>query len=112
VRADGVLAGVAGGSLDLSKFERFVDDFRTLHETKVTVVDQHSRLIYTNGQASFTALQNLADEPLVVASATAENGLFRYQLPASNRGAQLAALSVIEPLGWKVFIEQPLLKTL
>jgi hypothetical protein len=44
---DGAVAGVVGGSLDLSKFERFVEGFRTLPDARVTVVDQHDRVIYT-----------------------------------------------------------------
>ena len=41
--AAGEVAGVAGGSLDLSKFERFVEDFRTLPDARITIVDQHDR---------------------------------------------------------------------
>src|SRR3954469_4878312 len=108
LRPAGEAAGIAGGSLDLSKFERFVDDFRTLHDARVTVLDQHDRLIYTNGQANFTALQSLTSDPLVLASKTANRGTFRYQ-QAWGGGAQLVALAAIEQLGWKVFIEQPLL---
>jgi signal transduction histidine kinase/CheY-like chemotaxis protein len=108
LRRDAGAVGVAGGSLDLSKFGRFVDDFRTLRDARVTIVDRHNRLIYTNGRASYTALQSLAGDDLVVASASVKDGLYRYQ-PRADRGAQLAALSAIAPLGWKVFIEQPLL---
>ena len=42
VHADGDVAGVAGGSLDLSKFERFVGDFRTLADAR-----HHGRSIST-----------------------------------------------------------------
>ena len=35
--AAGAVAGVAGGSLDLSKFEQFVEDFRTLPNARITV---------------------------------------------------------------------------
>ena len=41
------VAGVVGGSLDLSQFERFVEDFNTLPHARVTIVDQHDRVIYS-----------------------------------------------------------------
>ncbi len=104
----GDATGVAGGSLDLSQFQRFVDDFKTLRDVRVTLLDQHDRLIYANGQASFTALQNLAEAYLVVASAAARDGIYRYQ-DSSGRGPQLAAAATIPHLGWKLFIAQPLL---
>src|SRR4029077_13643959 len=54
------VAGVAGGSLDLSKLKRFVEEFPTLADARVTVLDQRDRVIYTSGETSFTALQSLA----------------------------------------------------
>src|SRR6185312_1389879 len=50
--------------------------------------------------------QSVAQGRLVTASARAVNGVFRYQ---DGRSGQLAAVSAIVPLGWKVFVEQPLL---
>src|SRR3954470_22906939 len=104
--ANGDASGVAGGSLDLSKFERFVDDFKTLADAHVTIVDQHDRVIYSNESSGPSTLQSVAQGRLVTASARAANGVFRYQ---DGRGGQLAAVSAIAPLGWKVFVEQPLL---
>ena len=63
--AAGAVAGVAGGSLDLSKFEHFVEDFRSLPNARITVLDQHARVIFTSGKTSFTALQSLAQDDLV-----------------------------------------------
>src|SRR5206468_949308 len=71
VRAGGEMAGVAGGSLDLSQFERFVADYKTLADARITIVDQHDRVIYTSGRTGFSALQSLAKDELVVASARA-----------------------------------------
>src|SRR4051794_26107382 len=104
--ANGPPSGVAGGSLDLSKFERFVDDFKTLADAHVTIVDQHDRVIYSNESSGPSTLQSVGQGRLVTASAQAANGVFRYQ---DGRGGQLAAVSAIAPLGWKVFVEQPLL---
>ncbi len=106
----GAVAGVAGGSLDLSRFERFMEDFATLPDAQVSVLDQHARLIYASGQTTFTALQDLAQDSLVVASARAENDVFTYQrqMPDASESVRLAAFAEMAPTGWKVFIERPL----
>jgi signal transduction histidine kinase/CheY-like chemotaxis protein len=110
--ASGAVAGVAGGSLDLSKFDRFVDDFRTLLDARVTVVDQHDRVIYTSEQTGFTALQNLAQDDLVAGSRKTTTGLFTYQrkMPGAGESPHLAASALMAPTGWKVFVEQPLIE--
>jgi signal transduction histidine kinase/CheY-like chemotaxis protein/HPt (histidine-containing phosphotransfer) domain-containing protein len=107
----GAVTGVVGGSLDLSKFERFVEDFRTLPEAQVTVVDQHDRVIYTSAQAGFAALQNVSQDTLILAAAKAGSGAFRYQRrsPGARSRTQLAASAIVAPAGWKVFVEQPLM---
>ena len=107
---DGAVAGVVGGSLDLSKFERFVEGFRTLPDARVTVVDQHDRVIYTSAEAGYAALQDVAQDALVVAGAQAGANTFRYQRQefGGRVRAQLAASAIVAPAGWKVFVEQPL----
>ena len=109
--AAGGVAGVAGGSLDLSKFEQFVEDFRSLPNARITVLDQHSRVIFTSGQTSFTALQSLAQDDLVLASAHTSSGAFQYgrKMDNANESARLAASAITAPTGWRVFIEQPLI---
>ena len=111
VYANGEVAGVAGGSLDLSKFERFADDFRTLADAQITVLDQRDRVIYTSGAAGFSALQNLAQDNLVRASGQANNGVYTYARPIAGASGteHLVAVAQMPSLGWKVFIEQPLL---
>ncbi len=110
--ANGDVDGVVGGSLNLSRFERYVDDLRTLPDAHVTILDQHDRVIYASDETGFSALQSLSQDPLVVAAGTAQAGLFRYERPLANGAVppQLAATAVVAPAGWKVFIEQPLLK--
>ena len=109
--ATGAIAGVAGGSLDLSKFEQFVEDFRTLADARITVLDQHARVIYTSGETSFTALQSLGQDDLVLGSVQAgAGGVYRYQrkIEGASESVRLAAAAVMAPTGWKVFVEQPL----
>jgi signal transduction histidine kinase/CheY-like chemotaxis protein/HPt (histidine-containing phosphotransfer) domain-containing protein len=107
----GAVAGVAGGSLDLSKFERFVQNFRTLPDARITVVDQHARVIFTSGKTGFTALEALDQDDLLRASPQAVNGVYRYERRLetdSIEAPRLAAVAVMAPTGWKVFVEQPL----
>jgi signal transduction histidine kinase/CheY-like chemotaxis protein len=111
VDSGGGVTGVVGGSLDLSKFEHFVEDFRTLPNARITIVDQHDRVIYAAGQAGYKALESLAGDDLVRGSAGAHSGMFRYQRRAGDQaqGGRLVAMATIQPAGWKVFVEQPLL---
>jgi signal transduction histidine kinase/DNA-binding response OmpR family regulator len=111
VHPDGDVAGVAGGSLDLSKFGRFADEFRTLADAQITILDQHDRVIYTSGAAGLSALQSLAQDDLVRMSGRATNGVYKYQRPIAdaNGTTRIVAAAVTPSLGWKVFIEQPLL---
>ncbi len=109
--AGGNIKGVAGGSLDLSRFDRFLEGFRTLPGVHITVVDQYDRVIYTSGAGDFATLQNLAKDPLVASSTKTDNGVFRYPriLPEGGESPRLAAVAVVAPTGWKVFVEQPLM---
>jgi signal transduction histidine kinase/DNA-binding response OmpR family regulator len=111
VDADSEVAGVAGGSLDLSKFERFADAFRRLPDASITVVDQHDRLIYSSAPGGFAPLHSLAQDPLVHGNTPAAGGVYRYQRPVAGarNSTRIAAAAVMPSLGWKVFIEQPLL---
>src|SRR6266571_7171210 len=111
VRAGGEMAGVAGGSLDLSQFERFVADYKTLADARITIVDQHDRVIYTSGPTAFSALQSLAKDELVVAVTRARDGVYRYQrrIGDANGSGRIVASALMPSVGWKVFIEQPLL---
>ncbi len=111
VGRDGAVAGVAGGSLDLSKFQRFLEEYQTLGDATVTILDKDDRVIYASGSSGYTVLQSLAQDAIVRASASASNGVFRYtrRTAEGTRGSQLVAEAVIGPSGWKVFVEQPLL---
>jgi signal transduction histidine kinase/CheY-like chemotaxis protein len=106
----GDVAGVVGGSLDLSRFERFMDNFGSLPDAQVSVLDQHGRVIFASGQTSFAALQDLAHDDLVVGGARAVGGVFTYprKMPDASESPRLAAVSVMAPTGWSVFVEQPL----
>jgi signal transduction histidine kinase/CheY-like chemotaxis protein/HPt (histidine-containing phosphotransfer) domain-containing protein len=111
VHADGNVAGVAGGSLDLSKFERLASGFRQLADATITILDQHDRVIYSTVSGGFDALQSLSQDPLVRGRSQAAGGVYRYQRPiqGARDSTRIAAAAVMPVRGWKVFIEQPLL---
>jgi signal transduction histidine kinase/DNA-binding response OmpR family regulator len=112
VGPDAAVIGVAGGSLDLSRFERFVEDFNTLPDARVTILDQHDRVIYASDKTGYTPLQGLGSDPLVRASARATGPVFQYDRPRpmdASGTSRLAASAVINAAGWRVFVEQPLI---
>jgi signal transduction histidine kinase/CheY-like chemotaxis protein len=110
IGADAKVAGVVGGSLDLSRFERFVDDLNTIPDARVTIVDQHDRVLYGSDNTGYAALQSLNGDELLGGSTQAVNGVFRYRRSnaAADSAARLAAASVVDSAGWRVFVEQPL----
>src|SRR5262249_23773142 len=107
----GAVAGVSGGSLDLSKFDRLIDDFRTLPDLRITIVDQHDRVIYTSAETGYATLQRLSDEPLIAGSRQTPGSTFRYRGVGRDRTrtAWLVASATISPAGWRAFVEQPLI---
>ena len=112
IGADASVIGVAGGSLDLSRFERFVEDFNTLPDARVTIVDQHDRVIYATEKTGYTALQSLSSDDLLRSASASHEGVFRYDRRGSADASgigRLAASAVISAAGWRVFVEQPLL---
>ncbi len=111
--ADGTPVGVAGGSLDLSKFQQFIDAYRTLPDAVITIVDQHDRVIYSTAQSNHGVLQNMSQDDLVRARdavGPTRDGVFRFTRRGSgrSRSQQLAAWADAGA-GWRVFVEQPLL---
>src|SRR5581483_4607580 len=110
VNANAEVLGIVGGSLDLSRFERFVDDLNTIPDARITIVDQHDRVIYGSDNTRYAVLQSLAGDPLLAGSAGASDGVFRYSRPnePATLTQRLAAAAVIDAAGWRVFVEQPM----
>ena len=109
--AGGRLTGVTGGSLDLSKFQHFVDEYQTLEDATITIVDQQDRVIYATASSGYAVQQDLHQDDLVKTGAGAAGGAFRYTRRGAGgaRSQQLVAESIISLPGWKIFVEQPLL---
>jgi signal transduction histidine kinase/DNA-binding response OmpR family regulator len=107
----GNVEGVVGGSLDMSRFEHFVEDFRALPDAQITIVDQHNLVIHASGRTGYAALQNLTQDDLVTAGARATGDVFQYERRGADPtgSARLVAFAGVAPVGWRVFVEQPLL---
>src|SRR5919198_1395897 len=77
----------------------------------VPIVDQHDRVIYSTGGGGYSALQTLTGDAMLQASYASGNGVFRYSRPEadSSGAARIAAATLVNAAGWRVFIEQPLL---
>jgi signal transduction histidine kinase/DNA-binding response OmpR family regulator len=109
IAPDGSVTGIVGGSLDLSKFRRAIEEYNNLEHAMITIVDQHDRVICASAQAGYPVLERLPQDGLLEARGTASNGAFRYsrRMPDGSRQGQLAAEALVESAGWRIFIEQP-----
>ncbi|HEV3140791.1 MAG TPA: response regulator, partial [Vicinamibacterales bacterium] len=110
VDAGGGIALVAGGSLDLSKFRSFVEQYNRIPDTRIAIIDQHDRVIYASSDAGFAPLQTLTADSMLQA-ARGGGGEFQYNRRTDARiaGARLAAVSRIASIGWRVFVDEPLI---
>jgi signal transduction histidine kinase/CheY-like chemotaxis protein len=111
VGSGGEVEAMAIGSLDLSKFEMFAQDFATLPDARVTIVDQRDRVIYASAATGFTPLQALSGDPLIAARSRGQNGVYRYERPSpdSSGAAWIAATAAVALPEWRLFVEQPLI---
>jgi signal transduction histidine kinase len=109
--ADGSVTGVVGGSLNLSKLEKFVEQFGSQPDRDVTLVDQLNRVIYASGGTGYHPLQNMAGDELLREAALTTMDVFRYRRSASDARAasRLAAAAPVPGSRWRVFMERPLL---
>ena len=108
--AGGGMPLVAGGSLNLSKFQSFVEPFNRITDTRITIVDQHDRVIYASTDTGFAPLQTLAGDSLLQAARSGD-GAFRYDRRTEVRiaGQRLAAVARVPDFGWRVFVDEPLI---
>jgi signal transduction histidine kinase/DNA-binding response OmpR family regulator len=109
---DAQVGGIVGGSLDLSRFERFVDNLHPIPTARVTIVDQHDRVIYGSDNTSYTPLQSLAGDDLLRGAMQSPTNVFQYRRSdsVSTVAQRVAAVAAIDASGWHVFIDQPLIQ--
>ena len=108
--ADGRVEGVAVGSLNLSKFEMFAQDFESLPDARVTIVDQENRVLYASASTGFTPLQSLAQDAMIASRGATADGIYRYEraTPEARAAGRIVATSSTTRPQWRLFVEQPL----
>jgi signal transduction histidine kinase/ActR/RegA family two-component response regulator len=107
----GDLFGVLAGSVKLSHFEQFDQNYRALSSAVILVVDQRNRVIHSSLAAAYPVLKSLDDSPLVKSSlAAAGRTPFLMDHSDAQRRNQrhLVSQAVSGLTHWRVLIEQPL----
>jgi two-component system, sensor histidine kinase len=106
----GELYGLVVGSLKLSNFERFDQNYRTLNGAAILILDHRDRVIYSN-RGEYRPLESMENSALVKSSkAQAGRGTFALDAPDSSRGQGGYLVSHAEGklTKWRVFVQQPL----
>jgi two-component system, sensor histidine kinase len=109
--SSGELFGVLAGSLRLSPFQQFDQNYRALHNAVILILDQRGRVIHSSVNAGFQVLQSMQNSPLVQeAAAAGERVSFRVEHSDARRHIQthLASKAVSGLTHWSVLIEEPL----
>ena len=107
----GDLFGILSGSLRLSHFEKFKENYRTLTNASILILDQHNRVIYSSRVGAYQTLESLNTSPLVKSSIQAAHStVFKLDHPdPKQRNAQyLVSHAIWDPANWRVIVEQPL----
>ncbi|HYL74938.1 MAG TPA: ATP-binding protein [Bryobacteraceae bacterium] len=107
----GELSGIVVGSLKLSHFEQFDQNYRNLKSAAILILDQRNRVIYSNHGAGQRPLEPLQDSPLVKASlASVANGSFVFDHQDANKHNEryLVSQGICGLTNWRVIVEQPL----
>src|SRR5450432_2320682 len=55
----GEVFGIVAGSLKLSHFEQFNQNYRTLTSAAILILDQHNRVIYSNHKGEYRTLESM-----------------------------------------------------
>jgi len=106
----GELYGLVVGSLKLSQFERFDQNYRTLSGAGILILDQRNRVIYSNRGAEYRPLESVENSALVKSSKATGRASFVLDPPDSSQGKGGYLVSRAEGglTKWRVFVEQPL----
>jgi signal transduction histidine kinase/ActR/RegA family two-component response regulator len=108
---NGDFFGVLVGSLRLSHFDEFGQQYRNLARSEILIIDQHDRVIYSNHPKSHPALASLAHSPLLGAALGSRGkGSFVVSQMSGERTATpyVASQDTGTLTGWRVLVSQPL----
>jgi len=107
----GEVFGMLAGSLKLTHFERFIQNYRTLNNAAILILDQHNRVIYSNRNSDYRTLESMDNSPLVkssIESAKLTSFKLDHQDSKRNNAQYLVSHAVWEGAHWRVLVEQPL----
>jgi len=107
----GELLGVMVGSLRLSHFDEFGQQYRNLSGSEILILDQRERVIYSSLSALHPTLASLADSPLLKTPAGATGrASFLVDQAAQKQPAirSLVSQDIDSATGWRVLVSQPL----
>jgi two-component system, sensor histidine kinase len=107
-RPNGELFGVIAATMDLSPFGHWTQDFGTLEQAAILILDQHNRVIYSNRGAAYRPLESMVDSPLVKSAQEGRAFLVDHADARQHNARFLASQAESGLTGWKVLIEQPL----
>ncbi len=108
---NGDMLGVLVGSLRLSHFQAFSENYKTLSGASILILDQRDRVIYSNRSAGYQPLDSVEHSALVEASLRGpgnEPFVLDQQEAGSPKARFLASRAVCDLTNWRVLIEQPL----
>jgi signal transduction histidine kinase/CheY-like chemotaxis protein/HPt (histidine-containing phosphotransfer) domain-containing protein len=109
----GKIHGIVEGSLNLSKFQQFYDDYHTLENVTIIIADQYNQVIYSSKADLYQPLQLLNESAIVQAAAGSPDKPFlfdSYQESPSHTTRHISARSRLQNVGWQVFVYQPLIQ--
>ena len=104
-RDDGSVEGVACAILKLESIGRIVEQYRSLPQADISVVDQENRVIYASGHRH---VQDLSGTPVIRAAARTSSHDITYtnDTRGAVRGEYVASIQQVSGTGWKVIVEE------
>ena len=95
---------IVGGSLILAYFSRFGQDYVTMRDAQIIILDRMNRVVFSN-VAEYPAFRDLANAPLVAAADKNSDSVFEYD--PENGGTQVVYSTRTSDDAWKILIQQP-----
>ena len=107
-RTDGTLDGVVATILNLDSIGKIVEQYSSLPQATVTIVDQQNRVLYATPKSGRVGLQDLSKTPVIMAAATATGPQFQFSNdgPQGLEGTYIASIEPISGTGWRVIVEE------
>ncbi|HWP45846.1 MAG TPA: ATP-binding protein [Candidatus Limnocylindrales bacterium] len=110
----GEIKAVIGGFLNLRVITDLIDPFKTDKEREILVIDEHNQVISSNDPKRYRTLEDLSKTKPLAQIFTGDSGISQYyredleKRTSPESTIRLVGFQVIDPLGWKVLIEQSL----